>query len=100
MLRANLLAMGFSVLVPSMIFAQSIIQLEEKAYQDSVARIMPSGVRIETFGGTERIGRTLVSSGPTSGLVVSEDGIEFDIVIRNLRDLVYDRLKRQIDTVL
>jgi len=74
MLRANLFAMGFSVLVPSMIFAQSIIQLEEKAYQDSVARMMPSVVRIETFGGTERIGRTLASSGPTSGLVVSEDG--------------------------
>jgi len=51
-----------------------LIELEERALQAAVARVAPSVVRIETFGGLERVGNVLVGEGPTTGLVVSEDG--------------------------
>lgn len=47
---------------------------EERAMKSAVARVAPSVVRIETVGGLERIGQVLVGTGPTTGLVVSEDG--------------------------
>src|SRR4029453_16812371 len=48
--------------------------LEEEAIRSAVATVAPSVVRIETIGGLERVGQVLVGTGPTSGLVVSEDG--------------------------
>jgi serine protease Do len=52
---------------------------EDQAIKAAVARVAPSVVRIETFGGLERItsergGSMLVGTGPTTGLVVSSDG--------------------------
>ena len=38
------------------------------------ARVAPSVVRIETVGGLERVGKVLVGTGPTTGLIVSADG--------------------------
>ena len=54
--------------------AEDLNQLEEQAMQQAVANIAPAVVRIETLGGLERIGRLLVGTGPTTGLVVSQDG--------------------------
>ncbi len=51
-----------------------LIELEERALQAAVAKVAPSVVRIETFGGLERVGNFVVGDGPTTGLVVSEDG--------------------------
>jgi S1-C subfamily serine protease/predicted esterase len=48
--------------------------LEEQAIRAAVAAVAPSVVRIETIGGLERVGQVLVGTGPTTGLVVSEDG--------------------------
>jgi serine protease Do len=48
--------------------------LEEQALQAAVARTAPAVVRIETVGGLERVGQVLVGTGPTTGLVVSDDG--------------------------
>src|SRR5262245_7708160 len=48
--------------------------LEEQAIRSAVATVAPSVVRIETVGGLERVGQVLVGTGPTSGLIVSEDG--------------------------
>jgi serine protease Do len=48
--------------------------LEEQAFRAAVQRVAPSVVQIETLGGLERVGEVLVGSGPTTGLVVSEDG--------------------------
>jgi len=48
--------------------------LEEQAIRSAVATIAPSVVRIETIGGLERVGSVLVGTGPTSGLIVSDDG--------------------------
>ena len=49
-------------------------RLEDQAVQAAVERVAPSVVKIETVGGLERVGRMLVGTGPTTGLVVSEDG--------------------------
>jgi serine protease Do len=63
-------------LVASPIAAQDddLAAKEEMAIQAAVARVAPSVVRIETLGGLETIGRMLVGTGPTTGLVVSADG--------------------------
>ena len=47
---------------------------EQKALRAAVDRVAPCVVRIETIGGMERVGRVLVGSGATTGLIVSPDG--------------------------
>jgi serine protease Do len=47
---------------------------EEDAVKAAVDRVAPSVVKIETFGGLERVGGMLVGTGPTTGLAVSADG--------------------------
>src|SRR6478672_6625823 len=54
--------------------AQDLTDQEEQAIHDAVAKVAPSVVKIETIGGLERVGRVLVSTGPTTGLAVAEDG--------------------------
>jgi len=48
--------------------------LEQEAFRAAVDRVAPSVIRIETVGGLERIGKVLFGTGPTSGLVIGEDG--------------------------
>jgi serine protease Do len=52
----------------------SIEAREEQAMRDAVAKAAPAVVRIETVGGLERVGKVRVGHGPTTGLIVSEDG--------------------------
>src|SRR5262245_48446411 len=47
---------------------------EESAIRAAVDRVAPSVVKIETIGGLERVGKVLVSTGPTTGLVVDREG--------------------------
>ena len=54
--------------------SDDVAGLEEAAMSAAVAQVAPSVVRIETFGGLQRIGEVLLPDGPTTGLVVSEDG--------------------------
>ena len=51
-----------------------LYELEEKAVRSVISRLGPSVVSIETVGGLEKVGKLLVGTGPTTGLVVSEDG--------------------------
>ena len=44
------------------------------AVRAAIETAAPAVVRIETFGGLEKVGDVLVSSGPSTGLVLSEDG--------------------------
>lgn len=53
---------------------QDVSGLEEQAIKAAAAKAAPSVVRIETFGGLEKVGRMLVGTGPTTGVVVAEDG--------------------------
>ncbi len=49
-------------------------RLEEQAFQQAAALADPSIVRIETVGGLDLVGEVLTGTGPTTGVVVSEDG--------------------------
>lgn len=49
--------------------------LEERAFKQAAAFVNPSIVRIETVGGQERVGKILTGTGPTSGVIVSRDGL-------------------------
>jgi len=54
--------------------SENLEALEEQAMKAAVAKVAPSVLRIETFGGLESVGRLLVGTGPTTGLAVTEDG--------------------------
>jgi serine protease Do len=63
------------LLAPGVAPAEDDIRLQEQAaIRAAVAAVAPSVVRIETLGGLERVGQVLIGTGPTTGLVVSEDG--------------------------
>lgn len=47
---------------------------EEQAFKQAAALAEPCLVRIETVGGLEQVGEVLLGTGPTSGVIVSEDG--------------------------
>src|SRR2546421_11824687 len=47
---------------------------EEQAIRAAVDRVAPAVVKIETIGGLERVGKVLVNTGPTTGLIVDDSG--------------------------
>src|SRR3954463_4019906 len=51
--------------------AQELAEQEEQTIRAAVEKVGPAVVRIETVGGLERVGKVLVNTGPTTGLVVS-----------------------------
>jgi serine protease Do len=48
---------------------------EQQAFRAAVERVAPSVVRIETVGGLEQGGSMLRGTGPTTGLILSSDGL-------------------------
>ncbi len=48
--------------------------LEQEAFRAAVERVAPSVVQIETVGGLERVGKVLLGTGPTTGLIVDPEG--------------------------
>lgn len=56
------------------LLAQELSEQEEQSIRAAAEKVAPSVVRIETIGGLERVGKVLVNTGPTTGLVVSNDG--------------------------
>lgn len=74
-IRLSLLSL---LLAPALALAQApkpdVSELEEKAITSVAAQLAPSVVTIETVGGLERVGKVLVGTGPTTGLVVGSDG--------------------------
>jgi serine protease Do len=63
------------VAAPPLVRSQDdLAEQEEQAIRAAVEKVAPSVVKIETIGGLERVGRVLVSTGPTTGLVVTADG--------------------------
>ena len=62
---------------PWMILADDLADLEtreERAFRAAVDRVAPSVVAIETVGGSQRVGKILFGTGPTTGLIVDPDG--------------------------
>jgi serine protease Do len=76
MLKHNLpeLIVGLFLAGPALVAQDDLVSQEEQAIRDAVQRIAPSVVKIETIGGLERVGKVLVSTGPTTGLFVADDG--------------------------
>ncbi|HTN75585.1 MAG TPA: S1C family serine protease, partial [Pirellulaceae bacterium] len=70
----QLLCLALLLLSGSAPGADDLQQAEEAAFKAATATVAPSVVRIETFGGQEKIGNVLVGAGPTTGLIVSDDG--------------------------
>lgn len=68
------LALGLSLLALPSLAQDRLLDLEQQAIRDAVARVEPSVVQIETVGGLEKVGDVLLGTGPTTGLMVSSDG--------------------------
>lgn len=54
--------------------SDDLAKLEQQAFSEAVSNVAQSVVRIRTIGGLDRVGKTLISAGPTTGLIVSADG--------------------------
>jgi serine protease Do len=52
----------------------TLVQLEERAVKEAVELVADSVVQVSTIGGHEKLGHHLAASGPTTGLIISEDG--------------------------
>lgn len=79
LLRRSRASFGAALLIallsaPLQAQSVSLSILEERAFQQATAKAEPSIVRIETVGGVDAIGESLVGNGPTSGVVVGSDG--------------------------
>src|SRR5438067_1026544 len=71
----GLISVAAFLLSAAALFAQGNLQdEEEQAIRAAVDVVAPAVLKIETIGGLERVGRVLVSTGPTTGLAISEDG--------------------------
>ncbi len=53
---------------------QNLQQLEERATQQAVKRVANSVVQIETIGGLDVVEGTQINNGPTTGLIVDQEG--------------------------
>lgn len=52
-----------------------LTELEEQSFREAAALLEPSIVQIQTVGGLDRIGGVSTGTGPTTGVVVSADGL-------------------------
>jgi serine protease Do len=67
-------AFVLSVVTAPLLADEPLALREEQAIRAAIERVAPAVVRIETIGGLERVGRVLLGTGPTTGLVASADG--------------------------
>lgn len=54
--------------------ADKLLTDEQTAFRAAANSAAPAVVQIETFGGLERVGREIISDGPTTGTIVHKDG--------------------------
>jgi serine protease Do len=73
-IRLLSLALGFLCCSAILRAQDDLASEEEQSIRTAIQRIAPSVVKIETIGGLERVGKVLVSTGPTTGLVVADNG--------------------------
>ncbi len=75
MVRCAMAILMLSVSIATSVAAEADLALQEQqALQAAVQRVAESVVQIRTVGGLDRVGRTLIAQGPTTGLVVGADG--------------------------
>ena len=75
-LAAFALLLSFAVSSPVSTHAADgqLEKLEEQAFKQAAALVGPSVVQIRTAGGRDIVGRVLTGTGPTKGVIVSQDG--------------------------
>ncbi|MCA9231352.1 MAG: PDZ domain-containing protein [Planctomycetales bacterium] len=75
-MKAFLITLLLFVSGPLLVNAQdaSVDLLEQQVWQNSAVAVADSVVQIRTVGGLDRVGKTLLAAGPTTGLIVSSDG--------------------------
>ena len=69
----TILMLGIS-LTAAAVAEDDLALQEQQALQAAVAHVAESVVQIRTVGGLDRVGRTLIAQGPTTGVVVGADG--------------------------
>ena len=62
------------LVMPAQAAAQDVALLEQEAFRAAIEAVADSVVQIRTVGGLDRVGKTLIAQGPTTGLIVSEEG--------------------------
>jgi len=68
-------AIGLHLLLSGCAFAQGDLeQREQQALHAAASEVAPFVVKVETIGGAEKVGESLVSSAPTSGVILDPDG--------------------------
>lgn len=69
------LSLGLSIALETVSWSeQDLTALEEQAVQAATERVAPSVVRVEAVGGVEQYQGKRLGTGPTTGVIVSEDG--------------------------
>jgi S1-C subfamily serine protease len=63
-----------SIAFEKVAFGQPIGEAEQRAFKEAARAAAPFTVRIDTVGGLERIGETLLPIGPFTGTIVAADG--------------------------
>lgn len=69
-----LLPLLLGLIASAAIAQEDPFEQEEKAITAAAQKIAPCVVRIETVGGLEKVGKLLVATGPSTGLIVDADG--------------------------
>ena len=54
--------------------SSNLAELEQQALQSAIEAVADYVVQIRTVGGLDRVGSTTIAQGPTTGLVVTDDG--------------------------
>lgn len=67
-----LIALGIFSALP--VTATAFDSLGQDAARNAVAKVAPSVVQIETVGGNDRVGEFAVGTGPTTGLLIDDEG--------------------------
>jgi len=69
-----ILALSALFAVTARVTAADIALLEQEAFREAIAAVADSVVQVRTVGGLDRVGKTLIAQGPTTGLIVSPNG--------------------------
>ena len=69
-------ALGLAIAAPSrVVAADDFDQLEQQAISAAVKAVEKSVVQIRTIGGVDQLDGKTLAQGPTTGLIISEDGL-------------------------
>ena len=74
LLLAMFIAMFLCPLPNSQARSAELAELEQQSLDAAVDRVAPSVVQIRTIGGLDRVGKTSIAQGPTTGMIVTENG--------------------------